>query len=40
MQEEDTTAPSLKVTWKAKKGDASNGGYNRELLESMFSKVS
>ena len=27
------------MTWKAKKGDSSNGGYTKELLEEIFSLV-
>jgi hypothetical protein len=37
--EEDDLIPSLKVTWKAKKGDPSNGGYSTEILENIFSEV-
>lgn len=37
--EEEDLAPSLRVTWKAKKGDPSNGGYTAKILEDMFSKV-
>ncbi len=38
MESEDI-APSLKVTWKAKKGDPTNGGYSKDLLETLFAKV-
>ncbi|XP_033127729.1 dnaJ homolog subfamily C member 17-like [Anneissia japonica] len=30
--------PKLKIRWKAKKGDESNGGYNYELLKQLFNK--
>ena len=30
--------PTLKVTWKAKKSDVSNGGYDQALLEGLFSR--
>ena len=30
--------PTLKAIWKSKKTDLNNGGYNQELLESVFSK--
>ena len=33
------TLPTLKVTWKAKKSDESNGGYSMEVLRDIFSKV-
>ncbi len=36
---EDDTLPSLKITWKAKKRDPSNGGYTKEILEEILSKV-
>jgi DnaJ family protein C protein 17 len=32
------TLPTLKVIWKSKKSDTTNGGYNKELLEQLFSK--
>ena len=32
-------APRLRVKWKAKKGDPTNGGYSQELLHKAFSKV-
>ena len=28
----------LQVTWRAKKSDASNGGYSQALLEGLFSR--
>jgi len=31
-------APKLKVRWKSKKSDPSNGGYSREVLESILKK--
>ncbi|KAK2144906.1 hypothetical protein LSH36_721g03076 [Paralvinella palmiformis] len=31
-------APRLRVKWKAKKGDPTNGGYSQELLHKAFSK--
>ena len=37
--EDPEIAPSLKVEWKAKKADPTNGGYSKELLERLFSKV-
>ena len=30
--------PTLKISWKSKKADSNNGGYNQELLENMFSR--
>ena len=36
---DDDAIPTLRVSWKAKKMDASNGGYNQEILEDIFSKV-
>ena len=39
-ESDEDIAPSLKATWKAKKGDPSNGGYSQELLEDLFSEVS
>ena len=30
--------PTLKVTWKAKKSDISNGGYDQALLQGLFSR--
>lgn len=36
---DEDLAPTLKVTWKAKKGDAFNGGYTAEILQDIFSKV-
>lgn len=32
--------PTLKVTWKAKKSDESNGGYSEEVLRNSLSQVS
>ncbi|XP_064599788.1 dnaJ homolog subfamily C member 17-like [Liolophura sinensis] len=32
------STPKLKLKWKAKKGDVSNGGYSAENLTTMFSK--
>lgn len=32
--------PTLKVSWKAKKSDESNGGYSEEVLRSSLSQVS
>lgn len=29
----------IKIRWKANKKDASNGGYNEEILKNIFSKV-
>lgn len=29
----------IKIRWKAKEGDSSNGGYNYDNLHRMFSKV-
>lgn len=37
--DDEETVPSLKVTWKAKKSDPANGGYSKEGLEAIFSKV-
>ena len=37
-EEEEDEMPTLKVTWKAKKSDESNGGYNQALLEGLFSR--
>jgi len=34
---EDRT-PKLKVRWKSKKSDVTNGGYSQEMLQSMFEK--
>lgn len=31
-------APKLKVRWKSKKSDPSNGGYSRKVLESILKK--
>ncbi|OWF38411.1 DnaJ-like subfamily C member 17 [Mizuhopecten yessoensis] len=36
--EEETVTPKLKIKWKAKKGDESNGGYSYTVLQTMFSK--
>jgi len=37
--EDDTkVAPRLKLKWKAKKGDETNGGYDRDILMKAFSK--
>ncbi|XP_060068433.1 dnaJ homolog subfamily C member 17-like [Ylistrum balloti] len=36
--EEEVVTPKLKVKWKAKKGDESNGGYSYTVLHTMFSK--
>ncbi len=36
--EEEEVAPTLKVTWKAKKSDVTNGGYSQALLEDFFSE--
>ncbi|XP_070576965.1 dnaJ homolog subfamily C member 17-like [Ptychodera flava] len=33
-----TETPKLKVKWKSKKGDESNGGYSYDILHSIFSK--
>ncbi|XP_029643052.1 dnaJ homolog subfamily C member 17-like [Octopus sinensis] len=30
--------PRLKIKWKSKKGDISNGGYTADILEELFSK--
>ncbi|GFY57335.1 dnaJ homolog subfamily C member 17 [Trichonephila inaurata madagascariensis] len=30
--------PRLKVKWKSHKGDETNGGYNQDVLEKLFSK--
>ncbi|XP_078001058.1 dnaJ homolog subfamily C member 17-like [Glandiceps talaboti] len=37
-EERNTDTPKLKVKWKSKKGDQTNGGYNSEILLKMFSK--
>lgn len=29
----------IKVLWKAAQDDTTNGGYNEEILEDIFSKV-
>lgn len=29
----------IKIRWKANKKDASNGGYDEEILKNIFSKV-
>ncbi|KAK6182290.1 hypothetical protein SNE40_010005 [Patella caerulea] len=31
-------SPKIKVKWKARKGDESNGGYNKNNLEALFSQ--
>ena len=31
--------PTLKVSWKAKKSDPTNGGYSQEILEEILNKV-
>ena len=36
--EEEEEMPTLKVTWKAKKSDVSNGGYDEALLSTLFSR--
>lgn len=38
VEEEETITPKLKIRWKAKKGDESNGGYSYSVLHTMFSK--
>ena len=35
---DEDTVPTLKVAWKAKKSDESNGGYSQQLLEDIFSE--
>ena len=35
---ENMTSHTLKVTWKSKKSDPTNGGYNQQILEELFSK--
>ena len=37
-QDDTELMPTLKINWKSKKADSDNGGYNQELLESIFSK--
>lgn len=39
FDEDPDTLPTLKVTWKARKSDESNGGYSMEGLHEIFSKV-
>lgn len=39
-ESDDDQLPTLKVTWRAKKGDESNGGYSEEVLQTLLSKVS
>ena len=39
VEEDEDFLPSLKVTWKAKKNDPSNGGYSLEVLQDIFTKV-
>ena len=39
-EEENDQLPTLKVTWKAKKTDETNGGYSEEVLHSVLSQVS
>lgn len=39
IEEDDDVMPTLKVSWRAKKTDDSNGGYSQEILKEMFSKV-
>lgn len=36
---ESDELPTLKVTWKAKKSDETNGGYSEEVLQSILSQV-
>lgn len=36
-EDEEDAAPTLKVTWRAKKSDPSNGGYTQAMLEDVFS---
>lgn len=38
VEEDEDFLPSLKVTWKAKKNDPSNGGYSLEVLQDIFTK--
>ena len=38
QSESNDVLPTLKVVWKSKKTDATNGGYNKEVLQEMFSK--
>jgi hypothetical protein len=39
-EEEGDELPTLKVTWKAKKSDQTNGGYSEEILQRFLSQVS
>ncbi len=39
-EEEGDELPTLKVTWKAKKSDQTNGGYSEEILQRLLSQVS
>ncbi|XP_068689681.1 dnaJ homolog subfamily C member 17-like [Montipora foliosa] len=34
----EDASPKLKVKWKSKKSDATNGGYSQDILESIFKK--
>lgn len=38
-EEEGDQLPTLKVTWKAKKSDQTNGGYSEETLQRLLSQV-
>ena len=40
MEEEGDQLPTLKVTWKARKSDQTNGGYSEEILQRLLSQVS
>lgn len=37
--DDDDVMPTLRVSWKAKKTDESNGGYSQKILEEIFFKV-
>ncbi len=37
-EEDEDITPTLKVTWKAKRSDDTNGGYSQGALEAIFSE--
>lgn len=38
-EDNEDLLPTLKVTWRAKTSDRTNGGYSKESLTYLFSKV-